>query len=363
MNAFIQWFLLPAVYGVTLLMILLGCVAYITLLERKVQAWMQCRPGPNRVGPRGLLQPIADVLKLLLKEDIIPRKADKIVFVLAPMMVALAAIGALAVVPFGGADATLRLGDFTLKPVLADVNIGIVYVMAVSSLGAFGIVLGGWSSNSKYPLLGGLRSAAQMISYEVPFGLAIIGPMMIAGTASMTRIVSWQTENTWLFWLQPVALVMFYISGVAENNRAPFDLPEGESELVGGFHTEYSGMKWAFFFLGEYISMIVVASMVVTLFFGGWAPVTFGLGYVFKDLPAILAGGSAPAVVHFLLGMAWFALKVFFVLYVHLWIRATFPRYRYDQLMAIGWKYMIPLALGWIMLTGAAVLIFDAVKA
>ena len=333
MNAFIQWFLLPAVYGVTLLMILLGCVAYITLLERKVQAWMQCRPGPNRVGPRGLLQPIADVLKLLLKEDIIPRKADKIVFVLAPMMVALAAIGALAVVPFGGADATLRLGDFTLKPVLADVNIGIVYVMAVSSLGAFGIVLGGWSSNSKYPLLGGLRSAAQMISYEVPFGLAIIGPMMIAGTASMTRIVSWQTENTWLFWLQPVALVMFYISGVAENNRAPFDLPEGESELVGGFHTEYSGMKWAFFFLGEYISMIVVSAMVVTIFLGGWMPLHISGWEGFNT------------VMDYIPGFVWFFGKTLFVIWLLMWIKWTFPRLRVDQILTLEWKYLVPIGL------------------
>lgn len=361
MNPIIQYFVIPAVYGVVLLLVLLLVVAYITLLERKVIAFMQVRLGPNRVGPRGLLQPIADVVKLLLKEDIVPRQADRWVFAAAPVLAALAAIGSLAVIPFAGPDATIPLwGGYTLRPVLADVNIGIIYVMSISSIGVFGIVLGGWASNSKYPLLGGLRSAAQMVSYEVPFGLAVIAPLMIAGTASMTGIVQWQQQNTWLFWLQPVALVLFYIAGVAENNRAPFDLPEAESELVAGFHTEYSGMKFAFFFLAEYISMIIIAAMVVTVFFGGWLPITFGLGYLFKDLPGILAGGSLGPIAHFAIGAGWFALKVFLVLYVYLWLRATFPRYRYDQLMAIGWKVMIPIALAWILLTGFGVLAFDA---
>lgn len=359
MHDVIQFFLIPLVYGGVLLTALLLGVAYVTLMERKVIAFMQVRIGPNRVGPRGLLQPIADVIKLLLKEDIVPRQADRLVHLIAPVLVVLAAVGALAVIPFGGAQTQIKLGDFVLRPFLSDVNIGIVYVMSISSIGVFGIVLGGWASNSKYPLLGGLRSAAQMVSYEVPFGMALIGPLMVAGTASMVGIVEWQAQHTWLFWLQPVAVVLFYVAGVAENNRAPFDLPEAESELVAGFHTEYSGMKFAFFFLGEYLSMMVVSAMLVTVFFGGWLPITFGLGYLIKDLPAILAGGALGPIPHFLIGLAWFVLKVVLVLYVYLWIRATFPRYRYDQLMSLGWKWMIPVCLGWILLTGAVLLVFQ----
>jgi NADH-quinone oxidoreductase subunit H len=363
MNTLMQWFVVPAIYGIIVLLTLLLCVAYTTLLERKVIAWMQVRLGPNRVGYRGLLQPIADVVKLLLKEDIVPKQADKWVFTAAPVIAAFASIGALAVIPFGGPDAVFELFGYKIRPVLSDVNIGIIYVMSISSIGVFGIVLGGWASNSKYPLLGGMRSAAQMVSYEVPFGMAIIGPLMLAGTASMTGIVSWQQSNVWLFLPQFPALVLFYIAGVAENNRAPFDLPEAESELVAGFHTEYSGMKFAFFFLAEYISMIVVSAMVVTIFFGGWSPITFGLGFLWKNLPALLAGGSAPPIVHFVIGIVWFALKVFLVIYFYLWIRATFPRYRYDQLMNVGWKVMIPVSLAWILITGAAVLVFDALRA
>ncbi len=363
MHTFIQWFVIPAVYGTILLLGMLGCVAYITLLERKVVAWMQVRIGPNRVGFRGLLQPIADVFKLLLKEDVVPNLADKKVHLLAPIMVTVAAIGALAVVPFGGPDATLRFAGYEIRPVLADVNVGILYVLSISSIGVFGIVLGGWASNSKYPLLGGLRSAAQMISYEVPLGLAVIGPLMIAGTASMTGIVQWQAQHTWLFWLQPVGLVLFYIAGVAENNRAPFDLPEAENELVAGFHTEYSGMKFAFFFLAEYIAMIVIAAMVVSIFFGGWLPITFGLGYIFKGLPAFLGGAWGGPWARFACGLFWFAIKVTAVLWVYLWLRATFPRYRYDQLMRVGWKFMIPVSLAWILVTGAVVLLVDALAA
>jgi NADH-quinone oxidoreductase subunit H len=323
---------------------------------------MQVRIGPNRVGRHGLLQPIADVFKLLLKEDIVPTMADKKVHLLAPILVAVASIGALAVVPFAGPEATISLSSrYRLQPVLADVNVGIIYVLAISSLGVFGIVLGGWASNSKYSLLGGLRSAAQMVSYEVPLALALIGPMIIAGTASMTRIVQWQQQHTWLFWLQPVGLVLFYIAGVAENNRAPFDLPEAENELVAGFHTEYSGMKFAFFFLAEYIAMIVVSAMVVTVFFGGWLPITFGLGYIFKGLPRLLGGAWGGPAGLFVCGVFWFSVKVTAVIWCYLWLRATFPRYRYDQLMRVGWKFMIPVSLVWILATGAAVILIDAV--
>jgi NADH-quinone oxidoreductase subunit H len=359
-NEIIQYFVVPAVFGIVLILILMGAVAYTTLLERKVIAFIQVRLGPNRVGPWGLLQPIADGLKLLLKEDIIPARADKVVFTIAPVLCVLAAIGAFAVIPFAGANGTFTFFGYAIKPVMSDINVGILFVMAISSIGVFGIVLGGWASNSKYPLLGGLRSAAQMISYEVPFGLALIGPLMLAGTASMQGIIRWQNQHVWLWLPQLPALVIFYIAGVAENNRAPFDLPEAESELVAGFHTEYSGMKFAFFFLGEYMSMIVVSAMVVTVFFGGWLPATFGLGYLIKGLPVLLAGGSLGAVAHFLIGVLWFSIKVFFVMYVYLWIRATFPRYRYDQLMNVGWKFMIPASLAWVLITGFAVLLWDA---
>jgi len=362
-QTFLEAFLVPAIQAVVVVLLMLLAVAYITLLERKVIAFMQVRIGPNRVGPRGLLQPIADVVKLLLKEDIVPAKADRFVFWLAPILVTMTAIAALAVIPWAGTDATLHVLGYEIRPVITDVNVGIIYVLSISSIGVFGIVLGGWASHSKYPLLGGLRSAAQMISYEVPLGLAIIGALMIAETASTVKIVEWQARHTWLFWLQPVGVLLFYIAGVAENNRAPFDLPEAESELVAGFHTEYSGMKFAFFFLGEYISMIVVSALVVTIYFGGWLPITFGLGYLVPAIPAALSGAWGGPGVHLAFGVFWFALKTFLVLYVYLWLRATFPRYRYDQLMEVGWKFMIPVSLAWILFTGVALLAFDALAA
>ena len=363
MQTFLEAFLVPAIQALVVVTLLLGVVAYITLLERKVIAFMQVRIGPNRVGPRGLLQPIADVVKLLLKEDIVPAKADRFVFWLAPVLATMAAVAALAVIPWAGTGATLHLFGYEIRPVITDVNVGILYVLSISSIGVFGIVLGGWASHSKYPLLGGLRSAAQMISYEVPLGLAIIGALMIAETASTVRIVEWQAEHTWLFWLQPVGVLLFYIAGVAENNRAPFDLPEAETELVAGFHTEYSGMKFAFFFLAEYIAMIVISALVVTVYFGGWLPITFGLGYLVPAIPAALSGAWGGPVVQLLFGLFWFALKTFLVLYVYLWLRATFPRYRYDQLMEVGWKFMIPVSLAWILFTGVVLLAVDALVA
>jgi NADH-quinone oxidoreductase subunit H len=249
---------------------------------------------------------------------------------------------------------------------VADINIGIIYILAISSLGVFGIVLGGWASNSKYPLLGGLRSAAQMISYEVPLGLSIIGVLMLAGTASMVGIVQAQQRiGTWFFLPQIVGLLLYFVSGVAETNRAPFDLPEAENELVAGFHTEYSGMRFALFFLAEYANMIVVGCIVTTLFFGGWLPITFGLGWVSESIPAYLANplghwpfGFQGAFWLFLTGLFWFSLKVFFVLFAYLWIRATYPRYRYDQLMRIGWKWLIPVAIANLMVTALVVVLW-----
>jgi NADH-quinone oxidoreductase subunit H len=358
MDELLRIVILPFLQILIIVLVVLGAVAYLTLLERKVIAWMQVRLGPMRVGPRGLLQPIADVIKLLLKEDIVPDKADRFIYWAAPVVVLVPALMGLAVIPFAGAGGSLEIFGVTLSPWIADVNIGLLYVLAISSVGVFGIVLGGWASNSKYPLLGGLRSAAQMISYEVPLALSVIGALMIVGSASLVSVVQWQAEHTWLFWLQPVGMVMFFIAGVAESNRHPFDLPEAENELVAGFHTEYSGMKFAFFFLAEYVSMIVLAALSTTLFLGGWLPVTFGLGYIVPALPDLLSGASwGGPVVQLALGVFWFFVKTFCMVFLYLWLRATFPRYRYDQLMAIGWKYMIPLALAWIMLTGLVILL------
>jgi NADH-quinone oxidoreductase subunit H len=261
----------------------------------------------------------------------------------------------------------MGIGDthWVVTPWITDLNIGLLYLLAVSSLGVFGIVLGGWASNSKYPLLGGLRSAAQMISYEVPLGLSIVGVLLFAGTASMVGIVNSQAAHGyWFFLPQILGLLIYFVSAVAETNRAPFDLPEAETELVAGFHTEYSGMKFALFFLAEYMNMIVVGCIVATLFFGGWLPVTLGLGYVFPGLPDYLANPLGHAPFHlagafwpFLTGVVWFSLKVFVVLFFYLWLRATYPRYRYDQLMRIGWKWLLPLSLANVMAT-AFILVF-----
>jgi NADH-quinone oxidoreductase subunit H len=312
-----------------------GAVAYMTLLERKILAFMQLRLSPRRVGPHGLLQPIADGIKLLIKEDITPTRADRLLFTLAPVLTVLPAFVALSVIPFSGGGKFTLFG-YEFFPWIADVNVGVVFLLAISSLGIYGIMLGGWSSNSKYPMLGSLRSAAQMVSYEVPFGFSIIGVLMLSGTASMVGI----------------GLFIFFVSGVAETNRLPFDLPEAEAELVAGFHTEYTGMKFAFFMLAEYISMMVIASIVTTLFFGGWLRpfpnvaalgwLNFGLDHLNPALP----------------GFVWFGLKTFLVLFVYLWLRGTFPRYRYDQLMKLGWFWMIPLSIANVVLTGAVVLLW-----
>jgi NADH-quinone oxidoreductase subunit H len=336
--------LIPTVKVAVVLGVMSLAVAYTTLLERKVLGFIQVRLAPRRVGYHGILQPIADGIKLLLKEDLIPDRADRKLFILAPVISIIPAFAALAVIPFAGRSFTL-LG-YEITPWVTDVNIGILYILSISSLGVYGIMLGGWASNSKYPLLGSLRSAAQMVSYEVPLGLAIIGPIMLAKTASMTGIVRAQQEmGTWFFLPQIVSLFCYFISGVAETNRLPFDLPEAEAELVAGYQTEYSGMKFAFFYLAEYTNMIVVASIATTLWLGGWL----------RPFPSV----SAFAFLNFLdfisptmSGIFWFAAKVLFVLYVYIWIRGTFPRYRYDQLMRLGWKWLLPLSLANVVVTG-----------
>ena len=346
----VENFLIPAVKIGILLNVILGVVAYVTLLERKVIAFMQARLGPRRVGFHGILQPIADVLKLFIKEDITPAKADRLVFFLAPIITLVPALISLAVIPFAG-DA-IEVFGYQVTPWIADVNIGLLYLLAISSLGVYGIILGGWASNSKYPLLGALRSTAQMISYEVPLGFSLIGVLMLAGTASMVGIVEAQRDaHVWFLVPQAVGFFIYMICGIAETNRAPFDLPEAETELVAGFHTEYSGMKFAFFFLAEYINMLIVSAIAVTLFLGGWMrpfPNVEALAWLNFGLDSI-----SPA----LAGLFWFGVKIFCVLFLYLWLRATFPRYRYDQLMQIGWKWMIPLSLLNVVVTAFVILL------
>src|SRR6184192_4184373 len=302
-----------------------GWVAYATYLERKISAFMQARLGPMRVGPWGLLQPIADGLKLLVKEDFVPENADRGIFFVAPYIAVVAAFIVMAVVPFGP--------DWA---VITDVNIGILFVLAVSSVGVLALILAGWSSNSKYALLGALRSSAQMVSYEVSMGLAIIGALMFARTLSLSGVVGAQaSDSVWFFFYQPVGFVIFMISGIAENNRAPFDLPEAESELVAGFHTEYSGFRWSLFFMAEYAGMVVVTAVATTLYLGGWY---FPFVYRFTE-----AQGYHTAYV--VVSLIAFLAKAGLLLYLYFWLRWTLPRFRYDQLMDLGWKWMLPAAL------------------
>ncbi len=338
--------------GVVLTLVALA-VPLMILMERKIIGFMQARIGPKRVGPSGVLQTIADGLKLLLKEDIIPDKADKTVFRLAPLIILIPAFVAFAVIPFSGTSVTILGQEIT--PWITDVNIGLLFVISISSVGVFGIVLGGWASNSKYPLLGGLRSAAQMVSYEVPLGLALVGGLMWAGTASMVGIVEAQRQaGLWFFVPQVAGVLIYFIAGVAETNRAPFDLPEAETELVSGFHTEYSGMRFGLFFIAEYANMIVVSAVATTLYFGGWLrPFPSVEALAFLDIfNFILPGAWGP----FLSGIFWFTVKVSAFIFIYYWIRATFPRYRYDQLMAVGWKWLLPLSLANILVTGVLLL-------
>ena len=299
-------------------------VAYGTYLERKISAFMQARLGPMRVGPWGLLQPIADGLKLLTKEDFVPDKADRWVFLFAPYIAVAAAFIVFSVIPFGP--------DWA---VITDLNIGLLFVLAVSSVGVLALILAGWSSNSKYSLLGALRSSAQMVSYEVSMGLALIGGLMFARTLSLSGIVAAQgADSIWYIVYQPAGFLIFLVSGIAENNRAPFDLPEAESELVAGFHTEYSGFRWSLFFMAEYAAMVVISAVATTLYLGGWY---FPLVYKLE----ISGWHNAYVIVSFLV----FVVKLALILYVYFWLRWTLPRFRYDQLMDIGWKWLIPSAL------------------
>jgi NADH-quinone oxidoreductase subunit H len=329
--------IVPLVKIVILLIGVLTAVAYMVLLERKVQAWAQVRLGPMRVGPHGILQPIADVLKLLVKEDITPARAEKWIYTLAPVLVLVPALIVFAVIPFGQ---EVRLFGNSFPLYVTDINVGLLYIVSVSSIGVYGLILGGWASNSKYPLLSSLRASAQLISYEVAVTMTLVSIILMSGSLSMVSIVEAQrASGFWYVFVQPVAFLIFFIGGLAETNRAPFDLPEAESELTGGFHTEYSGIRFALFFLAEYANMIVVSSVATTLFLGGYL----------RPFPNV----GALAFLDLVPGWTWFLLKTLFFLYVFLWVRATLPRYRYDQLMRIGWKALIPLAIANVIVTAA----------
>lgn len=318
---------------------LLG-VAYLTWLERKVLGHMQIRYGPMRTGWHGLLQPIADGIKLVFKEDIVVDNANKVIYTIAPFIVAVCAFASFAVVPFGY---ELTLFGRTIPLRIADVNIGILYIFALSSLSVYGVTLAGWASNNKYALMGGLRGAAQMVSYELSAGLSIIGVLMLTGSLSPVEIVKAQSD-VWFFVKQPLGFILFLICGIAECNRTPFDLPEAESELVAGFHVEYSSMKFALFFLAEYAHMIVMGALITTLFLGGWH-------LPFIDVTAFHPTGITGQLLLALLPIAVFVAKVFCCLFFFIWLRATYPRLRYDQLMTFGWKVLFPLALFNIVLT------------
>jgi len=309
-------------------------VAYATYFERKVIGHMQARLGPMRVGPHGLLQPFADGIKLFFKEDIIPAQADKAVFYLAPIIFMASSMVNLAVIPF---DPSF---------VIADLNVGLLFIFAMAGMGVYGIFIAGWASNSKYAFMGGIRSAAQVISYEIALGLSLVGVMMMAGSLNLSDIIRAQGESVWGMYAIPqfLGFIVFVIAAVAETNRTPFDMPEAESELVAGYFTEYSGFRFALFFLGEYIAMILMASLCTICFLGGWTLPW----YVLKVLPFL----------SYVPGVVWFIMKVYAFFFFYYWIRATVPRYRYDQLMGIGWKILIPVALANILLTGLVKILF-----
>ena len=321
----------------------LPIITYMVLAERKVLGFIQFRTGPNRVGPWGLLQPIADVVKLLVKEDVVPREAIKWAYVLAPGLVVAPMFVLFSVIPFGPPSDGDHLNFF-----ITDLNVGALFIIAFATLGVYGIIIGGWASNSKFSLMGGLRSAAQMVSYEVPQGLSVVGALMLAGSLSLVDIVEAQRDAAmWYIFPQILGFFVFVVSGVAEANRNPFDLPEAESELVAGFHTEYTGMRFALFFLAEYGNMIIISAVATTLFLGGWLP-------PFPNVAALafLDGAWLPFGLAIIVPMLWFSVKIMVFLFVYIWFRGTFPRYRFDQLMALGWKWLLPLALANVFLTG-----------
>ena len=326
-------FLFDSFRAVVIFGAMMSLVPLLVLAERRISAFIQDRLGPNRVGPQGLLQPLADVLKLLFKEDLTPARADKVLYTLGPFLAFAPAALAFAAIPVGRG---LQV---------ADMSIGVLFVITVTSLSVYGISFGGWASNNKFSLLGGLRSSAQIISYEIALGLSLVSVLMTAGSLSLESIIESQKNFFhWNIWWQPLAFIIFLVAAFAENNRLPFDLPECEPELVGGYHTEYSGMKFGMYFLGEYVAMIVMSSLLVTLFLGGWSP-----GFPLPE------GAFWTAV-----SVAVFSLKVFFVLFLYIWVRWTLPRFRSDQLMRLSWKGLVPLGLANIVLTSIVVTFWDS---
>ncbi|HEX9021674.1 MAG TPA: NADH-quinone oxidoreductase subunit NuoH [Nitrospirota bacterium] len=324
-----------------LLAFLLFNIMYLPYMERKVLAHMQARLGPMRAGWHGLLQPIADAVKFLMKEDIIPAKADKWVFSLAPLVLFTMAFGAMAVIPFG---APLNFFGVTIPLWVSNLNIGVLYILAFSSMGTYGVIMAGWSSNNKYSLMGGFRSAAQMISYEIPMAFAILTVVLMAGSLNLSDIVNAQANRWFIVALPvgPVAFFLYLMAGIAETNRVPFDLPEAESELVAGYFTEYSGIRFGLFYMAEYVNMMVVSLLVSIMFLGGWLPV--------QIFPHWLGGVASIAFINKVLAAVppvfWLLGKLYFFIFFYMWLRATLPRYRYDQLMAISWKILLPLSLG-----------------
>ena len=337
----LQFLVIPLIKIVVLLGAVLLVVAYLTYAERKILAYMQVRVGPNRVGPKGWLQPVADGLKLFVKEDLVPAGAEKFVFMIAPGLIMVPALLLFAVIPFGE---PFEVAGMTVAPYLADINIAVLFVLAISSVGVYGLILGGWSSNNKFSLMGGLRSAAQMVSYEIPMGFAIVSVILLGGTLSLVGLVEAQRDmGMWFVVPGILGFGIFWICGIAETNRNPFDLPEAEAELVAGFHTEYSGMKFAFFYLAEYINMMVVSSLAVIFFFGGWL----------RPFPNVGALSFLDIVPPFF----WFYGKMLGVIFLYIWFRGTFPRYRFDQLMRVGWKWLLPLSLANVALVALGVLL------
>ncbi len=399
MNEFLfhySFLIVPIIKVVILVFLVLTVDAYLTWLERKVIAHIQARWGPHRVGPHGLLQPLADGVKFILKEDPMPAGVDKIAYFLAPFLTLMLALTSLAVIPFGPQH--FSVWGYETYVSIADVNISLLVLFAITALGVYGVALAGWASNSKYSLLGGLRSSAQMISYELTLTLSVVGVLLLAGSFSLRGIVEQQAQSgrgilSWNIFPQIIGFLCFFTAAIAETNRVPFDLPEAESELVAGFHTEYASMKFAMFFIGEYTSMISVSCLCTILFFGGWASpfpaawtithylpsvllIPFGLWVIFDGiryetlfgrllLPvvgiALLAVGGALALPQFnpyIQGPFWFLAKVFTFLFVYIWMRGTLPRFRYDQLMSFGWKFLLPVSIANVVLTAAVIFIW-----
>jgi NADH-quinone oxidoreductase subunit H len=314
--------LIPAIKSILLIVVLLTGFAYLSYVERKLVARFQVRYGPNRAGPFGLLQPIADALKMVFKEEIVPTHVDRVIYLMAPALAVVPSLVIWAVIPVSGTSFTL-FGQ-TITPYVSDVNVGLLYILAIASLGTYGIVLAGWSSNNKYSLLGSLRTSSQMLSYELPMGITLVGVLLIAGSLSLVDIVNAQ-RVVWFIVLQPIGFIIYFISGLAEAGRSPFDLPETENELVSGFATEYGGIKFALFFMGEYIHMITIGALATTFFLGGW------YGPFVDQVP--------------MLGLVYFMIKVAFMIFLMIWVRASLPRVRYDRLMRFCWKFLLPLSL------------------